>query len=588
MDDRYAPPTRRIRSGGRDHAVPARSRRNRIILIASIALIALLVVWAAWLAVKVLTVRSELSAAQAVVAQAQAGGDIGASLTALGQHGEAAADAAADPAWRLGEAIPFAGPNLRAVRLAAESLDVLANDLGAPALEAIDAESDEPVFARVLPVLSQVEPEVAELARELDAVRAEALVAEVREGLDTVSPLLSGAADALPLISELLGGNGPRNYLLVSQNNAEAVGLGGSAASQTLIRADGGDIEIVGQANSRLYKNSQRVAVEVPESALALYSDYLVHHINTSSSRPDFPTMAQIVAAWWQRDISNDQIDGVISIDPIALSYVLRATGPVQLATGEELNHQNAVKLLLNEIYVRWGSYQEAPLVDAFFASAATSIFEALTGGAFDPKEMVSALGDGIDNGSIMFWSARDEVQQKIEPLRLSGILPTDNEEATALGVYFRDESMSKIDYYMRSAIDVAEACDAGTRSFTVRSTLHMDIAQAQADLLPQYIRSHHWGSQQFRTQVYIYGPPGTTVESVAVNGRDVRVVRTDVEDLGRPVAWFTTMLAPTERADVSAVFSGADGDYGPLEIRSTPMINDTAYKVSSQGCAAR
>ncbi|KQY98521.1 hypothetical protein ASD19_06685 [Microbacterium sp. Root53] len=560
-----------------------------MVVISTACALLLILLAVAWLGFRVLSVRSELTAARGVVAQVQAGADVDGSLDALGGHGEAAAAAAADPIWRAAEVVPFVGPNLRAVRLASESLDVLANDLGRPAMAAVGADSADPVFARVLPILAEAEPRLTQLAGDLEAVRGdESLVGDVRDGVDTVAPLLSGAAEALPVVSELLGANGPRNYLLVSQNNAEAVGLGGSAASQTLLRADAGRIEIVGQANSRLYRNSQKVPVEVPDSALALYSDYLVHHINTSSSRPDFPTMAQIVAAWWQRDIAPDQIDGVISIDPIALSYVLRATGPVQLATGEELNEGNAVRLLLNEIYVRWGSYQEAPLVDAFFASAATSIFDALTRGDFDPMAMVSALNDGIENGSIMFWSAHEEVQQTIAPLRVAGILPDDNADSTTIGVYYRDESMSKIDYYMKSAVGVEESCVDGVRSFAVSSTLHMDISQTEADLLPQYIASGHWGSQQFRTQVYIYGPPGTTVESVTVNGRDVHVARTDVQDLGRPVAWFTTNLVPTERASVTAVFSGEDGDYGPVDIRSTPMINKTGTELATEGCAAR
>ncbi|MEL5992357.1 DUF4012 domain-containing protein [Microbacterium phosphatis] len=552
--------------------------------------VVLLLIAALWVAFRALTVKNELEAAQAVVAQVQNDqAEIKDAVGALSSHAQKAADAAGDPVWNAFEILPFLGDNLRGVRLAAQSLDVVANDLGVPALAEFDADSDEPVLARILPVLTAAEPEVTRLAEEITAVQSSSsLIGPVRGGVDQVGEVMQAAAPMLALVPELLGAEGERNYLLTFQNNAESVGLGGSAASQTMLNANQGAIAITGQASSTQYANKTAVDVDVPQSALDLYSNYLIDHINTSASRPDFPTMANIVRAFWQRDIADQQVDGVLSIDPIALSRILRATGPIQLATGDELTETNAVDLLLNGVYLRWGDYSESRLVDAFFASAASTIFEKVATGDFDPKDMMWAIGEGIDNGNILFWSAHEEIQKQIEPLRVSGILPTENDAATTVGVFFRDESMSKIDYYMESGIKLAEACADGRRTFTTSTTLRMDIDQAAADQLPAYVRSGHWGSSQFRTQVYVYGPPGTTLESVSVEGRDVAVTRQDIQDLERPVAWFTTNLAPMEQATVTAVFSAEDGEFGPLELRSTPMINTTAYALDTSGCADR
>jgi len=38
--------------------------------------------------------------------------------------------------------------------------------------------------------------------------------------------------------------------------------------------------------------------------------------------------------ALWQRDISESRIDGVISVDPLALARVLIATGPEKCPAG--------------------------------------------------------------------------------------------------------------------------------------------------------------------------------------------------------------------------------------------------------------
>ncbi|GAA3655639.1 DUF4012 domain-containing protein [Microbacterium marinilacus] len=571
--------------------VERRRRRpvGRIVTVTIVVVVILLLLAAVWLAFRAITVKNELESAQGIVAELQDGADVRESLDSLGRHAGAAADAAGDPIWRLAEVIPFAGPNLQGVRLAAESLDVVANRLAVPAYDALEAESDEPVLGRILPAVDDATPEIVDLAEQVADIReSDALISQVRDGLDMVAPVMSGAADALPLLPELLGGNGARNYLLISQNNAESVGLGGSAASQTLLHVENGSIEIAGQASSDSYRDRTPVDVEVPDNALALYSDYLLTYINTSASRPDFPTMAEIAIAHWNREIGQDQIDGVISIDPIALGFMLEATGPVQLETGEDLTADTAVDRLLNGIYLDYGQYWQAQYVDAFFASAAVSIFDKLSTGDFDAMKMAGSIGEGIDGGHVMFWSANDEVQSQVAPLRVSGILPEDNDESTAVGVYFRDESMSKIDYYMKSAISVDESCADGQRRFTTSATLNLDIPQAEANVLPQYIRSGHWGAEKFRTQVYLYGPHGTTVDSVSVDGRLVTEVQHDLDDLGRPVAWFTVELAPTESGTVTATFVGEDGEYGPLEVRSTPMVNETDVETSGEGCSAR
>lgn len=549
-------------------------------------LAALIVVLAAclWVGFRVLTVKDELEGSRALVAQVQEDQvDVRHAIPLLSQRTNDAVDAAGDPIWRAAEWVPVVGDNLRAVRLAAESMGVLVDGVAVPVLD----EAGDGVFKRVLDAADESGPRLLDLAAELkDVTKAGSLLPPVREGIAEVADLVGVAASALEVIPPMLGEDQPRNYLLVFQNNAEAVGLGGSAAAQTLVTVDDGSLSITGQANSSSYSNGQAVDVAVPKSAIELYSTYLVDHINTSASRPHFPTMAELLTAWWKRDIADQPIDGVVSIDPIALQRVLRATGPITLSTGDQLTEDNAVDLLLNGIYLRWGAYDQAHLVDAFFASAAGQVFDKVATGGFDLQDMVWAVRAGIDEGNIMFFSADPAIQQRIASTRVSGVLPSDNQASTTVGVYFRDESTSKIDYYMNSAVEVAEVCEAGQRFFTVESKLHMDISDAAAQALPQYVRSGRWGASQFRTQVYVYGPPGTSVHSVSVNGRDVRLVRDDVSDLNRPVAWFETNLMPSEAASVTATFVGTDGDYGPIEIRSTPMINRTQYSIDTTQCA--
>lgn len=557
---------------------------KRTLIIALIVVI----ICGAWLGIRALMVKGDLEAAQRIVSHVQQEPDsMEASLPVLGEYAGSAASVKWDPVWRIAEFIPWAGPNLKGVRLASETLDVATNDLAVPALAEMNSDSEDPVLERLLPILSDVQPNITSLAGAVEGVAdSGSLIAPVRSGVDLVNGVLQMAEPAIGVAPGLLGAEEPKNYLLVFMNNAESVGLAGSAASQTLMSVDSGNLEITAQASSANFEEGTAVDVDVPQSALDLYTDYLRTYVNTTPSRPDFPTMAELTRAFWNRDIGDQQIDGVVAIDPIALSYILDATGPIHIEeTGDTMSSANAVQLLLSDVYTRWNSYEDPEIVDAFFASVAAQVFDKIATADFDMLTMASSLSRGIDQGSLLFHSFDDETQSFIADERVSGILPTDNEETSTVGVFFRDESASKIDYYMKSNIDVTQTCSDDSSSFDVATTLHLDIDQASADALPDYVTSNTpgWAPTRFRTAVYVYGPPGTTLDEVTVEGNEVEVRSEDIDDLGRPVALVWVYLNPTELATVDATFSG-QGEFGPADLWSTPMVNATTGAVDGCG----
>jgi hypothetical protein len=288
-----------------------------------------------------------------------------------------------------------------------------------------------------------------------------------------------------------------------------------------------------------------------------------------------------------QRD-RGTSVDGVISIDPLALSYMLKATGPITLSTGDVLSSDNAVSLLLNEVYFRWDSYKEAEKVDAFFAEAASTILTKVLSGDFDFAEMASAINKGVDQGSIMAWFANPDEQQLLDGSRLQGALPKDNTDETVLGVYYRDTSASKIDYYLQTATHTtSDVCTSPENpTFTTTVTLHSNLTVEQAKALPDYVNSGHFGADMFSTQVFVYGPVGATLTEARIDSRGVETVQNiGATDLGRPVASFTAYLAPGETSEVTATFTGAPGNFGPLEVRGTPMINTTVRTLDPATC---
>ena len=59
-------------------------------------------------------------------------------------------------------------------------------------------------------------------------------------------------------------------------------------------------------------------------------------------------------------------------------------------------------------------------------------------------------------------------------------------------------------------------------------------------------------------------------------------------EDLGRPVVKATVTLKPGQTRTITVHFTGTEGAYGPLAVRTTPMVSATAVSLDDQRCVAK
>jgi hypothetical protein len=564
-----------------------------------------------WLATRALVVKNDLEAAQSLVSQMQAQAQdfdlvaLAATRDELQARSSSAVNGTHDLTWRIAEVVPVLGQNLTAVRYVAESIDDIVVEVAAPAVDVLasfDIKTKDPVtggfdlapITEARTIVASADTVFTTSLDKLESIDSAATVGPVSAAVDKLTDLLGTAqgavTDIAPLIDiagSALGVDGPRDYLLAFQNNAESTALGGSAASYTLLHAEGGAISVAAQANSGDFVEGEPVDVAVDQSALDLYTSYLIDHINTSTSRPDFPTAAKTISAFWERDLGIG-VDGVISVDPLALALILKATGPITLASGDELSSENAVGLLTNGIYQRYPDNEDAPKADAFFEQAAGSVLAKVTSGDFDINTMLSSVTAGVESGSIMMWNADAEKQASLDGNRLQGTLPTTNDAETVVGVYYRDTSASKIDFYLDTATQTtADRCSVpGSTSFTTSVTLTSRLTEDEAEDLPQYVNSKNFGAEKFRTEVFVYGPVGATLTGATIDleGEET-TIKDGTADLGRPVAPIVADLAPGESTTVTVSFASDSPDLGPLVVRGTPMIHATDVTVTDPKC---
>lgn len=508
---------------------------------------------------------------------------------ALSQKMDTAREHTSGRLWALAESVPLPlANNLVAVRTISE----VGSDLAKQArntVQGIDFDALKPTDgAWNLEGLSLAAASLEELSMAVKAsihvvegVPNDGLIAEVAEGVGLVEGELAEVDHALEplsksfaLIPNALGASGPRTYLLMFQGNSEARSLGGNAAVFLALRAENGSIRIIEQAVSTDFEQpvAQPVVALDPE-AVNIYGDKIGRYTPDFTMIPNFPQAAQIAEAWWSAKFGWG-FDGVFSADPVALAHILGATGPITLPTGDVLTAENAAPLLLNEIYFR---YEDPRQQDAFFAAAAGSVFAALTSSGADPLGLLGALAVAADEGRVLYVSKDPAEAAAVEGLRLAGVMPSDNEATTAVGVYVNDNTGSKKSYYLDVNVD---ACRKDSL-VSVRAQVSSILDEATADSLPRYISGPYFALPEISSHVVVYGPVGTVLQELLVDGQPAEVLSSG-QHLGRPAVKVHIMNYLTNTRVIEAQFEGPT--HGNLEIWTTPLSRATP--VSTSECA--
>jgi hypothetical protein len=319
---------------------------------------------------------------------------------------------------------------------------------------------------------------------------------------------------------------------------------------------------------------------------------------------PDFPSTAKMARAMWQQELGGT-VDGVISFDPVALSYLLNATGPIELAGGTTIDASNAVAFLLYDVYAK---YPDADTQDEVFASAARSIFTAMMAGTGDAQAFLAQLKPMVAEQRLKVWSAHDEEQKLLLDSAVGTMMPAGNDPSTVLGVYNNDDATSKMSYFMDESVRVSTDTCAATPSHTVSATVTNTLAKDQVDDLPAYVRAHQkripaGGDRQW---VQVYGPVGGKLVAVYVDDKRVEwgtsllarentnpgatgvaVRRPAVQGnmYGRPVGVVSITLGPEAKRTVKAVFGGSASDSRTVEVSHTPKVRPVTVKISQATC---
>ncbi len=584
-----------------------RMHRRRRLRWAATAVAVLLVAAVAWIAIRGALAKQELEAAVPLARTAQqqvlTGDADAATATArrLAAHAAAAADLTSDPAWKAAELLPWVGANLETLRAIAASVDRVAEGAVTPLARAA-AELDLAAFAPsngrvdLGPVIALQEP-VRDAAAAVQQARA-TMVEERIAAAEVVAPLADARAELTAMLDDavttvdgldrvvrlvpvMLGADEPREILLLFQNNAELRSTGGIPGALALLRAEDGAFTLAAQADTGDFPKFEQPVVTLPIETRALYGDNTASYIQDVNFTPQFPLAASIAREMWKQKFG-DEVDSVIALDPVVLSHILVATGPVALPTGETLTSANAVQLLLRDVYVRYG---DPAVQDDFFAAATAAVFEAISGDNVDPRALVGALIESGYSRRILVWNADPAEQAVVAGTDIAGELPRSTAEVDAFGVYFNDITGAKMDPYLDVEVAAGSVgCRNDGRRTTVIQVSMANTAPADAAVsLPPYVTANGvYGTPPgvIATAVRVYAGPGNFNLGVERDGAPVPHHPTS--DSGYTLSGIEVRLAPGERAEYRFAFLAGEPGVRATEIVSTPFV----YEVETSALA--
>lgn len=472
----------------------ARSRGPGAVVARVFAVVVLvLVVAGAWLAVRVYQAASALADARGEIGRLDldaAGADPDAlDLVALQDATSRAATASSDPVWRVAEVVPWVGTQLGAVRTVATSLDAVVAD-ALPAAQDLRALLDGGLrgpdgrfdVVALRTAADRVETAAASTSVAHERVAAldpDALVGplagpvrQVQDAVARVDAAIGPAGRVAGVLPSMLGADGPRTYLVLALNSAEARAPGGIVGTVLAVQADDGAVQIVDRRTTDQLPPLDDAVAPLTDEEVATWGDRLGRFVQNAVLTPDFPRSAELVAARWAQDVGGT-VDGVVATDVPAVAGLVAATGPVGDPDGGALDGAALVTALLRDAYVDHPT-QEAS--DAYFGEVAAAVVGSVASGAGDPRALLTAGRTAVDERRVRVWSAHPDEQERLVATVAGGAFLSGPAFADQPGVFLDDATQGKLGAYLTTGVTFRDArCDGGPP--VVTAVVRLDYA---------------------------------------------------------------------------------------------------------------
>lgn len=499
--------------------------------------------------------------------------------------------------WDAATLIPVVGEDIKSMQKLGDAASELSDGALVPIASSLSGMKlseliqDGAINVQLVTALSTAVSEAAPVISDSAAVIAslpephipqlKSILGKVQEPAVQAKGLISEIEPMLKLLPQMLGANGPRNYLIIAQNNSELRSTGGLPGSWGVMNITDGRIEL-GDFFTILHEQGLNVSA-TPEEISLICSSIHTDPAQVNFS-PNFVRVGELSREYWAQ-MGHGDVDGVIAIDPVFLQRLLGLAGGYTAANGLEINGETAAQALLSDAYWLYGNDGDSQ--DEFFSSVASNAFQQIMGnlGSIDFVELIDVFTKSAEDGRILAWMLNPEEEAVLENIGVSGSMSTDTAKPE-LGVYFNDDTISKISWYAKTDTQIGDGVKNpdGTTTYSVTTTVANTLDYATAEAAPLYISGSNEKKRDVTDMllyVMLFAPAGGSISDLtfsdgAIVG-DLPTIEGDVYGL-HMISNHIHLLGGETVTITYNVTTAADA-VEPLSLRTTPLAQEVSVQ---------
>lgn len=344
----------------------------------------------------------------------------------------------------------------------------------------------------------------------------------LKEKLPEINSFLAAYNDSSKMFTDILGGNGPKKYLFLFQNNQEMRPTGGFIGTYAILDIFNGRVRnfyVDGIFNP---DGQLRERIVPPAPIQKISANWSLHDSNWF---PDFPKSAE-KACWFYEKTGGPTVDGVIAMTPTVMQKLLEITGSIEMPEYRvTVDKDNFLETVQNEVEVDYDKEINQPkkILSDLAPMILDRIFNAQ--GFSDIARTMDTMIESLDEKHILIYSKNYEIEKLLQNEGWSGEILSSKKDY--LSVINTNINGYKTDGVIDETIShKAEIQSDGSIIDTVNISRHHNGGNTPYD----------WWNRVNSDYMRVYVPQGSQLISVQGQTREIDSPPLDYANLGYKV----------------------------------------------------
>ncbi len=234
------------------------------------------------------------------------------------------------------------------------------------------------------------------------------------------------------IFTDILGGNGPRKFLFLFENNQEMRATGGFIGSYAFLDVNNGRVrkffvDGIFNPDGQLHKD-----IVPPAPIQKMSAGWSLHDSNWF---PDFPVSAEKAISFYEKT-GGPTVDGVVAFTPEILKKFLAITGPIAMSQyGVTVDENNFLETIQYQVEVAYNKEENKP--KQILADLAPILLDRIFGADAAPGtfgKALSAVEAGLSEKHMLFYSRNRDVERLVSDAGWSGeVLSSDRDYVSVI-----------------------------------------------------------------------------------------------------------------------------------------------------------